>query len=424
MLQSGDGIELRAQCNATLVLKNKPHLWSPQKPSLYGVVAWLSSGDSVIDVVRSYTGLRTVSIDRTAADNIARIALNGKRLFMAGLLDQGYWPEGIYTAPSDGAMAADIRRAKALGFNLLRKHAKVEPARWYYHADRLGMLVWQDMPSPPAITCSSFADGDPNWKRHNDTRSEDESTEAWSRCPLDHNAFSRELREMLKSLASFPSVVLWVLFNEGWGQHATRTHVQTIRALGGTRLLTDASGWMLSAGNTASSNRSALPSSASWLERASTLAGACPPNAPCGDVIDVHAYPGPYPRKQHMRRWYGSGVWERLQWGRSPHRASVLGEFGGIRFELRGHTLSPYGWGYGANDAKTCEEYARHAVELWRQVGNIQGLAAAVYTQLTDVESEWNGLMTYDRVLKCGHEVRDRVVPAIVDVRTRLSALE
>ena len=184
------------------------------------MVAWLSSGDSFIDVVRSFTGLRTVYIDSTAEDNLDRFELNGKRLFMAGLLDQGYWPEGIYTAPSDGAMAADIRRAKALGFNLLRKHAKVEPARWYYHADRLGMLVWQDMPSPPAITCSSFADGDPNWKRHNDTRSEDESTSLVTLSVGPQRLFARATRR--SSLASFRALF--------YGSSSTKGGVSTRRA--------------------------------------------------------------------------------------------------------------------------------------------------------------------------------------------------
>ena len=437
--------EVVARCNETLELRHAPMLWSPESPVLYGVVAKLYGPDgSLLDVVRSYTGLRTVSVLRQG-NGPARIALNGRARFSAGVLDQGYWPDGVYVAPTDRALAADIEHAKRLGFDLVRKHAKVEPARWYYHADRLGVLVWQDMPSPPALSCQSPADGDPAWKRkkfnqqQNDSQSlpprqlaadegddedsaEDEGPERKT-CPVDKGAFAQELRDLVTWLSFPTSIIVWVIFNEGWGQHDTDQHVRLVRALDSSRLVSDASGWFV--GGEASQGASKTADSpATWLEAInSRLAPGCASeaNGDCGDIIDVHAYPGPTPARRIRRRWYGAGLWERLGWGRSTVRASVVGEFGGARFEVRGHTQGAHGWGYGQSAAQDCDQFVAELAAFWHSVAKTSGLSACVYTQLTDVEGEWNGMLTYDRVLKCGNLLSSHVAPAIANARRALT---
>jgi Glycosyl hydrolases family 2, sugar binding domain/Glycosyl hydrolases family 2, TIM barrel domain/Glycosyl hydrolases family 2 len=292
----------------------KPRLWSPDDPFLYDVGVRLSSGDTV----RSYVGLRSIAIAPDAA-GYRRFALNGQPVFQFGLLDQGWWPDGLYTPPTDAALASDIEVTKRLGFNTIRKHVKVEPARWYYHADRLGVLVWQDMPS-----------GD------NET-------------PASRAAFAGELERVVTALVNHPSIVMWVPFNEGWGQHATDTTVAAIRALDATRLVNNASGW--------------------------TDKGV-------GDVHDVHHYPGP-------------GMPEP-----APGRAAVLGEFGGLGLPLAGHTWVDEGnWGYRGfgNRDSLVAAYRGLLTRLRPLIG--EGLAAAIYTQTTDVEVEVNGIMTYDRAV-------------------------
>jgi len=292
----------------------EPRLWSPDDPFLYDVGVRLSSGDAV----RSYVGLRSIALAPDASGH-QRLALNGKPLFQYGLLDQGWWPDGLYTAPTDAALASDIEVTKRLGFNAIRKHVKVEPARWYYHADRLGVLVWQDMPSG-----------------NNET-------------PASRAAFAGELERVVTALANHPSIVMWVPFNEGWGQHATDTVVDAIRALDATRLVNNASGW--------------------------TDKGV-------GDVRDVHHYPGP-------------GMPEP-----APARAAVLGEFGGLGLPLAGHTWVEEGnWGYrGFGDRDSLVAAYRGLLTRLRPLIG-EGLAAAIYTQTTDVEVEVNGIMTYDRAV-------------------------
>jgi hypothetical protein len=291
-----------------------PQPWSPDDPFLYDVEVGLASGDRV----RSYAGLRSVALLRDA-DGYERLALNGRPLFQFGLLDQGWWPDGLYTAPTDAALASDIEVTKRLGFNTIRKHVKVEPARWYYHADRLGVLVWQDMPS-----------GD------NET-------------PASQAAFAGELERVVSALANHPSIVMWVPFNEGWGQHATAATVGAVHALDPTRLVNNASGW--------------------------TDEGV-------GDVHDVHHYPGP-------------GMPDP-----TPGRAAVLGEFGGLGLPLAGHTWVIEGnWGYrGFGDRDSLVAAYRGLLARLRPLIGA-GLAAAIYTQTTDVEVEVNGIMTYDRTV-------------------------
>jgi hypothetical protein len=259
---------------------------------------------------------------------VPRIFLNGAPLFEMGVLDQGFWPDGIYTAPTDEALRSDIELVKRLGFNLIRKHVKVEPDRWYDWCDRLGVIVWQDMPS-------GFVEG-----------SDGKMVQPG---PVERAQFRDELRRMIETRRNHPSIAMWVVFNEGWGQHQTPELVQLAKALDHRRLVSNASGWT---------------------------------DERCGDVIDVHVYPGP-----------GAPQIE-------EKRAAVLGEFGGLGLGIPGHTWKADTWGYrGTADS---EELTKGYVNLLRNVHALRenaGLSAAIYTQLTDVETECNGLVTYDRAV-------------------------
>jgi hypothetical protein len=303
----------RAPAGRRIVLSvADPRAWSPDDPFLYDLEVSLASGDTV----RSYVGVRDVAV-REDPTGTMRLTLNGRPLFHYGLLDQGWWPDGLYTAPTDEALRYDLEVTTRLGFNMIRKHVKVEPERWYYLADSLGMLVWQDMPS-----------GD------------NEGAEAQAQ-------FAHELRALVAARRHHPSVVMWVPINEGWGQHDTRRYVAELERLDPTRLVNNASGW--------------------------TDTGV-------GDVLDVHRYPGP-----------GMPPLE-------PDRAAVLGEFGGLGLPLAGHTWVDEGnWGYRGFESLDDLRAAYRALlyQLRFLIG--EGLAAAVYTQTTDVEVEVNGIMTYDR---------------------------
>ncbi|MBK7595047.1 MAG: glycoside hydrolase family 2 [Gemmatimonadetes bacterium] len=295
---------------------DRPRVWSPTDPFLYGVRVELLRGDSVIDRVTSQVGIRKIALGKDAK-GVTRLFFNNQPLFQYGPLDQGWWPDGLYTPPTDHAMLYDLVTTKALGFNMIRKHVKVEPARWYYMADSLGILVWQDMPS-----------GD-------------------NKTPESRAAFAKELQAKLDALRSFTSIVMWVPFNEGWGQHDTEKTVAWVKAYDPSRLVNNASGWT---------------------------------DMKVGDVSDVHSYPGP-----------GMPALE-------PNRAAVLGEFGGLGLPLAGHTwLAKDNWGYKSypDGRALSTAYA----ELMHQLKFLvdDGLSAAVYTQTSDVEIEVNGLMTYDR---------------------------
>ena len=294
-----------------------PRLWSPTDPFLYSLRVQLT-GASGGDVVRSYVGMRKIAVARDAA-GINRLFLNGRALFELGTLDQGWWPDGLYTAPTEDARRFDLETLKRLGFNLIRKHVKVEPERWYFDCDSLGILVWQDMPSGS-----------------NDT-------------PEGKENFAAELGRVVAALRDHPSIVMWVPFNEGWGQHDTERYVQWLREHDPSRLVDDASGW--------------------------TDRGV-------GDVMDVHDYPGPSAPPVE------------------PRRAAVLGEFGGLGLPLAGHLWIERGaWGYRRFTSldSLASAYRALLVQLRFLIGD--GLAAAVYTQTTDVETEVNGLMTYDRAV-------------------------
>ncbi len=311
-----------------------PRPWSPDSPFLYTLEIGLERNGRILDKVGSYFGMRKISLGKDRA-GITRIFLNGKPLFHFGTLDQGFWPDGLYTAPSDDALRYDLEILKKLGFNTVRKHVKIEPDRWYYWCDKLGLMVWQDMPSGDRY----IRGNDPDLKR----------------VAQSARQFEAELEEAVDSLRNHPSLVMWVPFNEGWGQFDTKRIVSWLEAYDPTRLVDCASGW--------------------------TDRGV-------GHVHDIHAYPGPACPPQEEKR------------------AAVLGEFGGLGLPLRGHTwIQEKSWGY--RNFKTREALTGAYVDLLRKVHLLQtmGLAAAIYTQTTDLEIEVNGLLTYDRaVLKVDPE--------------------
>jgi len=302
--------------------------WSPDAPTLYPLVLEVRDGDTVVDRVESYVGLREIAVGPDAA-GVPRLLLNGKPLFQLGTLDQGFWPDGLYTAPTDEALRFDLEATKAMGFNMVRKHVKVEPATWYAHCDRLGLLVWQDMPSGDRYIGGS----DPDVERTQESAAQ----------------YERELGAVMGALGNHPCVVVWVPFNEGWGQFATARIARWVKERDPTRLVDSASGW--------------------------TDRGV-------GDVHDVHVYPGP-----------GMPAVER-------QRAAVLGEFGGLGLPLVGHTWQDEkNWGYRtfADQEALTSAYVDLLADLRFLVP--KGLCAAVYTQTTDVEIEVNGLLTYDRAV-------------------------
>jgi hypothetical protein len=305
-------------------------LWSPDSPRLYDLRITLDR-DGSRDEVTSYFGMRKSSLCKDD-EGATRLCLNNEPLFQVGPLDQGWWPDGLYTAPTDTALRYDIDVTKRLGFNMARKHVKVEPDRWYYWADRLGLLVWQDMPS-------TISRGTPR--------------------PESGPQFELELREMIDEFRNHPSIVMWVPFNEGWGQYDTPRIVEWIAKYDPSRLVNNASGWT---------------------------------DMKVGDVNDIHRYPGP-----------GAPPPETV-------RASVLGEFGGLGLPLAGHTWqSQANWSYRGytTEAALTDAYVELIGRLHPLLGTPR-LSAAVYTQTTDVEIEVNGLMTYDRALIKGDEARLR----------------
>jgi len=305
---------------------DNPQLWSPESPYLYGLNIRILRGGKNIDVVSGYFGMRKISLER-GSDGRMRIYLNNKFVFQNGPLDQGFWPDGIYTPPTPAAMRYDLEQLKAMGFNMLRKHVKVEPRIFYRQADEIGLLVWQDMPSTNGY-------GVP------------EKPEL--QFPQAHTMnFRVEIENMIKTHWNHPCIVIWVPFNEGWGQHRTREFGDFVKKFDPDRLVNFTSGWTDMGG---------------------------------GDMLDIHHYPGPVipaPQKD---------------------RAIVLGEFGGLGLKVDGHTWQTENWGYQkietpADLLALYESYYRSVFQM-RDTG---ALSACVYTQTTDVETETNGLMTYDR---------------------------
>jgi len=304
-----------------------PKLWSPESPHLYTLTATLKIGRSVVDTVSSYFGMRKISLGKDDK-GFTRLMLNNKSYFQLGPLDQGFWPDGIYTAPTDEALRYDIEMTKKLGFNMARKHVKIEPDRWYYWCDKLGLLVWQDMPSGDKY----IGRNDPDI----------------TRSPESAKEFEQELTALIEGRGNHPCIVMWVPYNEGWGQWDTPRIVDMIKKLDPSRLVDNASGWT---------------------------------DRHVGDVNDMHMYPGP-----------GCPDPE-------PKRAVVLGEFGGLGLPVSGHTWqAEKNWGYRsfADPQALTSAYIGLMIKLFPLIDE-KGLSAAVYTQTTDVEVEVNGLMTYDR---------------------------
>ena len=292
----------------------------------------LFAANKLVDKVKSYAAMRKYSTKRDR-NGIVRLQLNNKDLFQFGPLDQGWWPDGLYTAPSDEALIYDIQKTKDFGYNMIRKHIKVEPARWYTHCDRLGIIVWQDMPS---------GDKNPEWQN----RKYFEGTEV-KRSVESEAMFRKEWKEIIDCLYSYPCIGTWVPFNEAWGQFKTSEIAEWTKQYDPSRLVNPASG-----GN----------------------------HYACGDMLDLHNYPGP-----EMYLY-------------DAQRATVLGEYGGIGLVLKEHIWEPNrNWGYiQFNTSKEAtDEYLKYADMLKEMI--FRGFSAAVYTQTTDVEVEVNGLMTYDR---------------------------
>ncbi|MBE5813602.1 MAG: glycoside hydrolase family 2 [Clostridiales bacterium] len=315
--------------------------WSPETPHLESFSVTLGE-----DRVESYFAMRSFGVGKDEK-GIPRLLLNGKPYFHNGLLDQGYWPDGLYTAPSDEALIFDIQQMKALGFNMLRKHIKVEPMRWYYHCDRLGMLVWQDMPSggseykfpiisAPLVTGIHLKDKHYRWFAREDE--------------VQRDAYYEELEEMILQLRNVPSIAMWVPFNEGWGQFDAANACELISELDPTRPIDHASGWH---------------------------------DQGIGQLQSLHVYFRPYRFKPDKRG-----------------RAVVLSEFGGYNLRVDGHCFNEIDFGY--KKLKDENELWAAYEKLYREQilpAAEKGLAATVYTQVSDVEDELNGLFTYDRAV-------------------------
>jgi len=311
-----------------------PNLWTPDNPALYDLKLELIDGKKTIDAITSIAGIRKISLGKTN-DGITRIMLNNEFLFQNGTLDQGFWPDGLYTPPTEDAMIYDLMMLKSMGFNMLRKHVKVENRVFYNWCDRMGLLVWQDMPNGDAHISGSMPDIE--------------------RGVESDQQYRYELEQLVNSLYNHPSIIIWVPFNEGWGQYKTGEITGFIKSIDSGRLVISASG---------------------WTDRGT------------GDINDIHHYPDP----------------------RAPlpeeNRAIVLGEYGGLGLAIENHTWEKTNWGYrvmtDVNDL--LGKYEQYFTEI-RRLSDEGGLSAVVYTQTTDVETETNGLLTYDRkVDKMGSE--------------------
>jgi hypothetical protein len=349
-------------------------LWCPEQPFLYGLKLSLVGDGQPVDAVESYFGMRKISLGKDAK-GFPRMLLNGKFVFQSGPLDQGFWPDGIYTAPTDEALRYDIEITKQLGCNMCRKHVKIEPERWYYWCDKLGLLVWQDMPSGGGGTAYTEPKRDKPKAGEKKARAKPaRDHDGVPASPEKAAQFERELQALVAQHRNHPSIILWIVFNEGWGQYDTQRLTQWVKTLDPSRLVSNASGW---------TDRQA------------------------GDVVDVHSYPGPACPPAESRR------------------AAVLGEFGGLGLAVPEHTWVEKTWGYRgmANPKALTRKY----LELWQKVQKLRdeaGLCAAVYTQTTDIETECNGLLTYDRkVVKVDREqsaagVGRGVFPPVPQYRT------
>ena len=315
----------------------EPKLWSPDNPFLYDLKISVIRKGKVTDEVKSYFAMRKISM-KPDANGFLRMMLNNEFVFQYGPLDQGWWPDGLYTAPTDEALLFDIVKTKEMGFNAIRKHVKSEPARWYYHCDKTGMLVWQDMPSGDL--------GGGQWN----TRPGMEGGSDKTRTQESEMIYRTEWNAIIDYLFNFPCIVVWVPFNEAWGQFKTAEITTWTMQKDPSRLVNSASG-----GN--------------FHET--------------GHILDLHNYPGPVMAKPEI-----FGI----------KQALVLGEFGGLGLPVEGHTwLDKNNWGYRTfqNADTLFRTYSGYLDQIVPFIK--RGLSAAIYTQTTDVEIETNGLMTYDR---------------------------
>ena len=317
--------------------------WSPEDPALYDFTAVLGE-----DRAESYFAMRKVEV-RPDAQGVPRIHLNGRPYFMHGVLDQGYWPDGLYTAPSEEALILDIQSMKNMGFNMLRKHIKTEPMRWYYHCDRLGMLVWQDMPNGGAedyqFTTISVPLVTRRHRKDNDYKAFGREDEKGRR------RYYEELTQLVEQLRNVPSIVLWCPFNEGWGQFDAAKAVELIQKLDPDRLIDHASGWH---------------------------------DQGIGQLQSLHVY---FYKYKFRPDWKG--------------RAVVLSEYGGYNLMIPGHSWNDRNFGYRTLKSPEALEKAYGKLMLEQVLPAVkQGLSAAVYTQLSDVEDEVNGLWSYDRTVQ------------------------
>lgn len=331
-----------ANKTANIPVKN-PKLWWPKSPFLYDLEITLSNkGGEQVDSVKSYAAMRKFSIAKHGRYGGVDFTLNNKKFFTFGPLDQGWWPDGLYTAPTDEALKFDIQRTKDLGFNSIRKHVKVEPARWYTHCDRLGMVVWQDMPS-------MFGEGG-GWQPRGFFQGEERTVSKKF-----EETYRKEWKEIMESLHSYPCIAIWVPFNEAWGQFKTKEITEWTKSMDPSRLVNSASG-----GN--------------YFD--------------CGDIVDSHDYGNP------------------IMYMFNNQKVNVVGEYGGIGCAVDGHLwVKDKNWGYGKMRSqeevtKRFVELTNRFIDMTKY-----GCFGAIYTQTTDVEIEVNGLFTYDRkVLKVDEE--------------------
>lgn len=334
------GEETVAAGTEAAIKVTSPKLWSPSSPFLYDLSVAVVRNNKVIDEAKSYFAMRKISM-APDANGVQRMLLNNEFVFQYGPLDQGWWPDGLYTAPTDQALRFDIEKTKEMGFNMIRKHVKVEPARWYRHADELGLLVWQDMPS---------GDIERNhWEQRPGIIGVGKGTET-PRTPESEAIYRKEWKAIMDANYNFPSIVVWVPFNEAWGQFKTPEITNWTVNYDPSRLVNSASG-----GNF----------------------------HPVGHIIDLHNYPDPV---MPDPAYFGA------------KQIVVLGEFGGLGLPVQNHTWqNKDNWGYQSfkNNAELTERYAKLMANIPFLIQ--KGLSAAVYTQTTDVEVEVNGLMTYDR---------------------------
>ena len=339
--------------NMPLTLKiDTPKLWSPDHPHLYDVsMSLMNPSGTEIDRVESYFGMRKISLGDHKG--VKYLFLNNAPLFHYGTLDQGWWPDGLLTPPSDKAMRYDIEMTKAMGFNMIRKHVKIEPDRWYYHCDKLGIMVWQDMPSYNRLALKTLEEMEKTKRKdriYNALERIHGEDDDLNRRSEDAAQFEWELRRMVDLHYNAPSIVMWVPFNEGWGQYDTCRITDFVKQLDPDRLVNPTSGWTL---------------------------------RPCGDIYDIHTY--------HVDLTVPPTALD---------RATVVGEFGGIGYPINENLWNPEMRNWGYQTYYNAEDLLKNYIYKFNQIVEMKeknGLSAAVYTQTTDVEGEINGLMTYDR---------------------------